>query len=428
MIHALRIRAAALASIAIAAAGCAAQGPLGEASDPKVGWAARSVRSTLVNNPPVYGKIEPRSITALDDGGAIITGQVVPSKNGWAARIDASGAVLWRFTKSMPAEDVGIADLSGFSPEIYSAAVNSAGDTFLCGDVPRDFRSDRQTAYVAQLGPRGELKREMSPEPSQRPRYPVTGQPLRYHFTKCFARGDSVIGIAQAGFNLTATPPFTSELSQWVVSFDARGNIEWESLLPTKGTIQFSHPDLSTVAPTDRGWIISTTDGQNTDFTSVGSRGQFIARKRVPARYLLVQPSGQQGAVEALSTTKTQLTLIRLNAELGITVESDVPASRDLIIDGVHRIDAHTLIAAGSFYGGVPTYRPAVVLINDGLRSQATLSLARNSDFKVQASAVSSSPGGALHLVTALSFVPREAPQDIDRYGTLFEVFELRKN
>lgn len=389
----------------------------------KTMWTIQSHKAALLTTPK-DAAIQPHAVTVLPDGGAIVAGAISATKQGWASRVNAAGSVVWTFTAEIPPEDRKAFERDlVIGPTFRSAAVNSAGDTFLCGDVPRAVGSNSPTAYIAQLDRTGRLIRELFPKPAGTPM-------LRYQIAKCFPSGSSIVAIAQGvRVDVSKGLPAHTYSSAWVIWLDSNGAIERQVLVPASDANLSAAVDSFSIAPTEKGMLLALTDNVQTEFVSLDVEGHELARKLVQGRFMLVSDKQRSSIVEAFGITADSISLLRLDPALNVSQAARTSISRRIASRSVIRAPGGGFFVFGSsVHNFGEQYRSLALEISESLTPQKELPLSTG-DFTdagaVWAAAIAETSAATPQLVLARPYVP-SATTSPNR-GAIVDFIQLRK-
>jgi hypothetical protein len=150
--------------------------------------------------------INPNAIVQTHNGGYVIAG------SSSAVRVDASGAVQWRYKSNA----------SDFRPPAYLAAAMLADDsTILCGAADtKNVTGIMGLGLMTHLDKAGHVISEQSIRPEQQEGYAFFG------FASCTTIGDEVVLIGQL-----AAPLGVVADRFWLVVLDGKGDIKFEKIV-----------------------------------------------------------------------------------------------------------------------------------------------------------------------------------------------------
>lgn len=252
--------------------------------------------------------IEPQVIVQAEDGGFIIAGSITATRQGWAAKTDAEGKVLWHYFRDLQEEDKEAfkkPQIPG-KPTFTGAIAMPDGSIFLCGSMPRRSRSDAPTAFITHLDANGHLLREKFIVPEKEDTKGVRGG-----FVGCVRWGEGFAIIGRAGLprpwptpppstkgNVKESPPHTSDYWYWVLLFDRTGEIKWQRYIPVP--LEFDHQINISQFPhiANSNLMISVNDLGETELFSMSATGEVVARNMIKGDYQFVRPVAPDGILQ----------------------------------------------------------------------------------------------------------------------------------
>jgi hypothetical protein len=274
--------------------------------------------------------LDPQVVARTSDGGFIMSGNGNTRTNGrvlvgGAAKYDANGKELWRYSTNLRDDSPQHSQ----SPVFYGAAPMRDGSIYLCGEMPHPPHSgiDESWAMLTHVDANGHLLSENLVVPSQKSdlKFYLTVQ----YFHSCVAWGDDVaiFGTAEHVLHLPGqgTPP-AHEDYYWILVLDAKGRVKWEKLIPfseklvpyPNGLQTFFDQDNIVLMPAGPDLILSATNSSYTEVIRMTASAEIRARALFAGRYLLTRPVVPDDLVQLWGRTKnsTLSTAISLNERL----------------------------------------------------------------------------------------------------------------
>ena len=239
--------------------------------------------------------IEPQVIVQSDDGGFLIVGSAPSTKQGWAAKTDAEGKVLWQYFRGLQEEDKEAFKQQLFMrPQFNGAAAMPDGSFFISGGMPHPPRSDAPTAFLTHLDANGHLLSEKFIIPEKEDSKGIKGG-----FVSCVRWGDGFATIGGAAVPRPWSPPTelkgkvppqATEGWYWVVMFDGTGKKKWEKFI-TRSLWDPAHTHIAQfpyVANTNL--MLSAANYEETEIVSISQTGEVMARNKLFGDYQFVHP------------------------------------------------------------------------------------------------------------------------------------------
>ena len=193
---------------------------------------------------------EPSSIIQVKDGGYVITGKM---GLGWATRVDANGTMRWRY-------QIPILGQSN-----YTGAVSLSDDTtLLCGYKAIAVTGGESIAGIlTHIDKTGKVLSERVLRPQEEGAFGGS------YLKGCMPWGN---GFALYGVTDRASgppvPPRTIERFYWLLALDAKGEVKWQKLLPTKYDVD----PKSVYIASDQSIVIDPVNG----ITQSGERTKVV--------------------------------------------------------------------------------------------------------------------------------------------------------
>ena len=132
--------------------------------------------------------MEPADIVRANDGGFFIAGSISGTRQGWAAKTDAEGKVLWNYYRELQEEDKSaFTHQLVIDPEFRAAVPMADGSVYLCGNMPHPPRSSAPGAFLTHLDAQGHLLSEKFFVPDKKTKQGITGG-----FTGCIRWGNDI--------------------------------------------------------------------------------------------------------------------------------------------------------------------------------------------------------------------------------------------
>jgi hypothetical protein len=396
-----------------------------EAPSSEIAWTVQSHKSVVLTTSR-EAVIQPHAVEVLSDDGAIVAGSISATKQGWASRVDASGAVIWTFTSEIPLEDQKAFEHNlTIGPVFRSIAVTDPGDTFLCGDVPREPNSGRPTAYIAQLDKSGRLVREIFPAP-------VGAPTSRYQIGKCFPWHDGIIAIAEGtAIDVSKGLPAHTSTSAWIIWFDRDGVIKRQVLVPAFRTSFSGLADDMSVTAGEKGFLLAVADYRHTEFVSVDHDGHVLGSNVIDGYFRLIPTEERSAVAEAFGANAKGVTLLRLDSSLAASVAAHASTRSQVVPRGVSRLAGGGLFVFGSFVHNFgERYTSAAMLFSDSLATNFELQLATGNYTdagSVWAAAQQTTGSMPPTVVVARPHVPTSIASSHSERGAIVDFIQLRR-
>ncbi len=240
--------------------------------------------------------LHPEVIVQADDGGFIIAGGIDAIKQGWAAKTDAEGKVLWHYFRDLQEEDKeGLKSQLVARPHFTGAVAMPDGSIFLCGNMPHNFRSDAPTVFLTHLDANGQLLSEKYFIPEK-----GINKGVKPRFSGCVRWGDGFAVVGETtGPYIQTTKPVASHIGErwyWVLMFDGAGEKRWEKYIPVSlrhniNISQFPHVANSNL-------MFSAGGDSDTEIFSISETGEIVAKNIIKGGYQFVRPVVSDGILQ----------------------------------------------------------------------------------------------------------------------------------
>jgi hypothetical protein len=246
--------------------------------------------------------IEPQVIVQAEDGGFIIAGSITAKRQGWAAKTDAEGKVLWHYFRDLQEEDKEAfkkPQIPG-RPIFTGAVAMPDGSICLCGNMPAGSPPGTPSAFITHLDTNGHLISEEFFIPEK-----GNNRGVKPRFTGCVRWGDgfAIVGQTIGPYVQTSTKQVAPSIAErwfWVLMFDSIGEKKWEECIPISLRVrigllvnisQFPHIANSNL-------MISANDFDDTEIFSVNMKGEIVAKNMIKGAYQFVRPVVPDGILQ----------------------------------------------------------------------------------------------------------------------------------
>jgi hypothetical protein len=329
--------------------------------------------------------MQPFVMAQADDGGFIIAGSMSATKQGWAAKTDAKGAVLWNYFVDLRDEDkAAFARQLIVNAEFRGTAPLPDGSVYLCGSMPRP-PGTYSPGLLTHLDAKGRVLSERLIFPEQKTERGVA------HFYDCVRWEDGVailgdiVGWVRDPEQSTEKGPRPNykRLSlYWLLVLDAAGNVKWERQIPTNDGRSANPGEMGLMAD-GSSLVFSSYSGLNTEVVRVSASGEVQARKQLPnSGFKLVHSVVPDGIIQILRSFSSKgpvgLTAITLDErleEVGRTQGQPTAYAARV----AYRMPDHALVLFGSAVHSVgERYTSQIAYVDPTLQHEQRLDLPRN--------------------------------------------------
>jgi hypothetical protein len=358
--------------------------------------------------------IEPWVVVPAGGSGFIIAGSL--GFDGWMARTDAEGKVLWNYRMAPPER----------SPNPHPVTFNCAaamgdGSIYLAGNIPST-PSAFPSPVLVRLDANGRVLEERRVAPATRKERTLA----RFYDCVQWRDGVAVVGTLHNVIKPATGPgelPLVQEL-YWLIVLNAGGNITQEVQIPIVTQFQaFGVGPLLAVA--NSMLVFSATDNIKTELVKVGPVGSILARRQLAGSFQFVRPISEDSIQQIWGTAKwpASQSIVLDDALNDVSqVRGDHP--KNFLARLVYRTPDQSLVFFGSHVHSVgETYSSGIVVADRLLQTEQDLPLPLNRARLFDRGSIWAAAPAADGFVTARSLVvvgepasrPAGMPRDFKR-------------
>lgn len=291
--------------------------------------------------------IQPLNIKKTADGGFVIGGSISGARQGWASKINADRSVAWTYYHPLAAAEQQSLDGRLVAPTFSAVEPMPDGSVFLCGTQPRPPRSNLPSALLVHLDKAGKVISEKTIEIDN----PAVGNNL-YHFDDCISWEG---GIAVIGHEEHMPPAGAgraiSKTSYVLMSFDARGNLNWKKMFLPLSEEFHPDPGRTSLKVVGSSLMLLETDGVTTELMKFERNGEIEVSRKVDGAFAFVDAFSQGpgiGLFGSLKPVDSPPVLLNLDKKLNELKRLSGESSIDFIPRKVVQLSNNSYVVFGS--------------------------------------------------------------------------------